>query len=412
MAPPGCSKIYSVSVQAAWSEVPEPHRISLISEYFCRRTKPPAKFDAYLLPDIKPKHAAKVSKTCCKRKASSVLACPHPPKRQAGCDKNEAGKHASSRSPDHSIHRTQRLVIKLKANSNSVAKLDVTNGQLSKPDAITAEPVVPKLSPSSADAAALHGALPQLAPPKRPAHKAAPVERPVTRRFKLQQSSSIRVSIKLKKPLGSSGLSARPSTLRHQRKRQATDQSPDALQRLPAPLRKKTEDAAAQASDTQPSDWPDAARAADTQPQPASAEPAPAQDPWQPRTPADKLHACKRLCTLASASVSSREEDCKGSPSSSLSPGAQQLWSHYSGSQSGKTGHGVSLSADSTQDVALLHSGPVAPPQSRRAKAAQMYKGSLQNSPTDHRAALPSNVDRPQPAAAVPPVPDQEVTPG
>lgn len=261
---------------------------------------------------------------------------------------------------------------------------------------------MPKLSSSSADVAALHGALPQPALPKRPPHKAAPVERPVTRRFKLQQSSSIRVSIKLKKPLGSSGLSTRLSTLRHQRKRQATEQSPDASQTLHAPLCKKAVDVAAQASDTQPS----ASRASDTQPQPSSAESAPAQDHWQQHTPAAKTHASDRLHATAFSFIN---PSCKGSSAQCLTTGPNLPPSHHNGSHSGHSGQGGGLLAESKQGLALLHSRLMAAPQSSPAKAAQTHKGSMQNSPTDNRAALPSSPDATLPAAAMHHVPQNDM---
>ena len=49
--------------------------------------------------------------------------------------------------------------------------------------------------------------------------KAAPVERPVTRRFKLQQRSHLKVHIKLRSPAQADQLSQRRSTVTHQQKR-------------------------------------------------------------------------------------------------------------------------------------------------------------------------------------------------
>lgn len=186
-----------------------------------------------MLPD---EHKA-ISKTQSplKRKASTLPVSPPPRKQRAVCTKlNSSYQPTQNATPECAESTpTKRLTIKLRGQS---VILPATQQQDSKKQPSKQR----HHSPNSAVAAT--AVLPLHAPPVKPMsvnqeagkeHKrfrAAVVERPVTRRFKLQQSTKIRVRLKLGKNVSTAAVGRRLSTLKHQHKRHISFSKPQVQQ--------------------------------------------------------------------------------------------------------------------------------------------------------------------------------------
>lgn len=117
---------------------------------------------------------------------------------------------------------TKRLVVKLKGLAVLPAK------QLNKPASNSTQCAAVKSQLDQVPTATVATPPAVATESRRRAFKAAAVERPVTRHFKLQQSAKIRVHLKLQPNSSASAFSNRLSTLRQQRKRQNSMSEPKA----------------------------------------------------------------------------------------------------------------------------------------------------------------------------------------
>ena len=159
-----------------------------------------------------------------KRKASNPPASPPPRKQRAVCTKPDSRcQPAENATPECADSTpTKRLTIKLRGQS---VILPATLQQDSKkqpskqrqhcPNSAVAATAVLPLHAPHAQAMSVN----EKAGKEHKCFRAAVVERPVTRRFKLQQSTKIRVRLKLTKNDSTSAVGRRVSTLKHQHKR-------------------------------------------------------------------------------------------------------------------------------------------------------------------------------------------------
>lgn len=173
--------------------------------------------------------------TSSRRQATAALARAPPRKQHAAFSSHGRKYGPTPRDAPAATDNTptKRLVVKLKPRTTALpAHQQCDNKQLLKQSCDTSAAATFHVchTPAAAAAAAASTCQIQPAENRNKSFRAAPVERPVTRRFKLQQSSKIRVHLKLKAPLGKSASRSRLSTLRHQQKRQTYEHKPHTQQ--------------------------------------------------------------------------------------------------------------------------------------------------------------------------------------
>ena len=176
------------------------------AEHSCRPCKLPARLQEYVLPHCR--HPPGKMRT-------AAQAAPPNPAKQAWVAPVTAG--SSKQKPTVPI---RRLVVKLTSKptvpeQGTALQLRVKQSPLTTPDTLTGQK--PRRLAPTTDTS-LHKQ-PSSMPTRIQSHRIAPVERPVTRHFKLHQRCSLKIRIKLKKTVEPDQRPQRLSSLKHQQKR-------------------------------------------------------------------------------------------------------------------------------------------------------------------------------------------------
>lgn len=184
-----------------------------------RSTKLPSKFDQYLLPSNQGHRPKSKHLKAAKRGTGIQLATAAPRKQHAVATLYQ---HNNMLEQNHTVeaHETKRLVVKLRGQPVAVPLSQQAHLQQVPKPGCNSRPAEKQCTQPAAATTAT-GQNPHTAG-RSTSYRAATVERPVTRRFKLQQTTSLRVHLKLRTPTGGSSLRSRPSSLRHQQKRKVS----------------------------------------------------------------------------------------------------------------------------------------------------------------------------------------------
>ena len=177
--------------------------VSELSLWLCRCPKLPAKLQEYILSD---------RNTHCTAAAGLQV------QKQAAAASRQEGESILFHSRPCSSSSVKKLTIKLRGTAAATQPAHSSQLQLRHSDSPKHRSLSNHAQPvkqASLGHAFKHTKLPSEAK----CFKAAPVERPVTRRFKLQQRSKLKVHIKLSSPAQADQLSQRRSTVTHQQKR-------------------------------------------------------------------------------------------------------------------------------------------------------------------------------------------------